>query len=349
MHSFKTIAEYKHITATQFNEELVPEQQPVVIRNFASKWPLVTAAQQSNRVLVDYLCSYYQGTKIKISAAPCSAQKRFTYNDKLNGFTFVSSEENLQRFLFRLLELEDRDNTASLSLQSAEIDKILPGLAEHNNCELRDDCSPRLWIGNQGIVDTHYDGTDNLACVVAGKRQFVLFPPSETANLYPGPLDNTPAGVPVSLVDFANPDFSKYPLYKKALVNAYKVELNPGDAIYIPMLWWHRVESMATVNALVNYWWNGSFAPDAVTPNFLDSLKVAILAMRDYTPEQRNAWRQMFNHYLFRTDIDPTDYIPKHNLHLLGEMSPEYIQKAKAFFSAKIQHSINKGVADEQK
>ena len=29
----------------------------------------------------------------------------------------------------------------------------------------------------------------------------------------------------------------------------------PGDAIYIPPLWWHHVESLGQFNVLVNYWY----------------------------------------------------------------------------------------------
>src|SRR3546814_14192490 len=71
------------------------------------------------------------------------------------------------------------------------------------------DAVPRVWIGNATHVSTHYDVSSNLACVVAGRRRFTLFPPDQIANLYVGPLDVTMAGQPASMVDLAAPDLTQ--------------------------------------------------------------------------------------------------------------------------------------------
>ena len=341
MSNFRTIPEYKDLTAKQFFDEVVPEQQPIVLRGFASGWPMVAAAKKTPNEFKEYLCRHYNGNKVTISAAPYNedkcADKRFFYNDDLTGFTFVSAQERLDLFLRRLIDLKNEEQGPALSMQSALTEDILPGLLEDNPSDFFPNVKPRLWVGNEGVVDTHYDGTDNIACVVAGRRRFTLFAPDQTSNLYPGPLEFTPAGVPVSLVNLRKPDFDRYPRFKTALHNAYHVELAPGDALFIPMLWWHHVESLHKINGLMNYWWNGSFAEDATSPNFLDSMKIAILAMRDLTPKQRDAWRCLFDHYLFKQGVDPVSYIPKHQHHLLGELSPDYIRVVKDHFVKKLQ------------
>jgi hypothetical protein len=334
---YKIIPEYSALGAQEFFEQIVPSQKPVVLRKFAEHWPLVEHGRKSPIDFVHYLNTFYSGAKTTMVVAPPSAKKRFYYNDDLTDINFLRGEERLDLFLGRLLELIERDTFPAISMQGAHTSEILPGLLQENSTDFFNDIEPRLWIGNEGIVNTHYDGSDNIACVVAGRRRFILFPPAQTGNLYPGPLNFTPAGAPTSLVDLNNPDFERYPLFKDALAEAYSVELGPGDAIYIPMLWWHHVESLEKVNALMNYWWTGSSAPNAVSPSAIDSLNIALLAMRDLNQNQRQAWRCMFDHYLFHQGIVPKSYIPEHQQHLLGDLSPEYVQSIKDYFIQKLQ------------
>lgn len=345
MTAYKTIPEYSSLSKNQFFEQIAPKQKPIVIRNFIKDWPLVACAQKSPNDFVAYLNQFYNGTKAKMVVAPPSANKRFFYNDDLTGVNYLSGEERLDLFLGRLLELLDRDVYPAISMQNAIIENLLPGLLTHNRSDFFADLDPRLWIGNQGIVSAHYDGSDNIACVVAGHRRFVLFPPEQTSNIYPGPLNFTPAGAPTSLVDFNHPDFERFPLYKHALTEAYCIELGPGDAIFIPMLWWHHVESLSKVNALVNYWWNGSSAPNAVSPSPIDSLNIALLAMRDLNIKQRNAWRHMFNHYLFKqgvdTQSDPCAYIPVHQQQILGDLSSDDVRAIKDYFIKKLNTGVH--------
>ena len=338
MTQYRKIPEYAELSKAQFFDEVAPNQKPVVIRGLAKSWPLVTAGNKSSESFVSYLEKFYTGNKTQMVVAPPAVNKRFYYNDDMTDVNFLRGEERLDLFLGRLLELSEREVFPAISMQGAVTNDILSSLTSENYCDFFLEIEPRLWIGNEGIVNTHYDGSDNMACVLHGRRRFILFPPEQTANLYPGPLNFTPAGAPTSLVNIDEPDFERFPLYKNALAEAYSVELGAGDAIFIPMLWWHHVESLEKVNALMNYWWNGSSAPNAVSPSPIDSLNIALLAMRNMTPKQRDAWRCLFDHYLFKQGVDPAAYIPEHQHHLLGEMSGEYIESVKAFFANKIKN-----------
>lgn len=336
--SYKSIPEYTKLDSQQFFEHIVPLHKPVVIREFVSNWPIVRSATQTPQDFANYLLAFYRGNKTTMVVAPPAAKKRFFYNEAMNGVNFVSGEERLDLFLGRLLELIDREIYPAVSMQSTPLNSILPGLAAENKTDFFSSIEPRLWLGNEGIVNTHYDGADNLACVVAGRRRFVLFPPEQTSNLYPGPLNFTPAGAPTSLVNLAEPDFEKYPQFSVALDHAYSAELGPGDAIFIPMLWWHHVESLSKVNGLMNYWWNGSSAPKAVSPSPIDSLNINILAMRDLNSNQRDAWRAVFDHYVFHTGVAPCSYLPKDKQQILGELSPAQVRMVKDYLINKLQN-----------
>ena len=70
--------------------------------------------------------------------------------------------------------------------------------------------------------------------------------------------------------------------------------LEPGDAIFIPSMWWHHVEALAPLNLLVNHWWRD--AP-AHMDSPMNALMHALLSVRDLPPAQRQAWAGLFHHY----------------------------------------------------
>jgi len=95
-----------------------------------------------------------------------------------------------------------------VAVQSALIADCLPGfLADHAMPLLPATIAPRIWIGNRVTTPTHFDESNNIACVVAGRRRFTLFPPEQIANLYIGPIDFAPTGTPISLVNLPDPGF----------------------------------------------------------------------------------------------------------------------------------------------
>jgi hypothetical protein len=163
--------------------------------------------------------------------------------------------------------------------------------------------------------------------VVAGRRRFTLFPPDQLSNLYAGPFDFTLSGPPVSMVDLRNPDLDRYPRFAQALEQAQVAELGPGDALYIPYFWWHHVESLESFNVLVNYWWNPA---RTLGGSPFDVLLHGILTLRDLPPAQREAWRIVFDHYVFQRSGDPMAHLPPEHRGMLGPMTPERAREIKA-------------------
>jgi hypothetical protein len=245
-------------------------------------------------------------------------QGRIFYNEDLTGFNFQRRMTKLDVVLETLTKAQADENAPTVYLGSTTIDTCLPGFRGENDLELTA-VAPlaSIWLGNRTRIAAHYDVPDNLACVAAGRRRFTLFPPDQLTNLYVGPLDFTPAGQAISMVDFAQPDFARYPKFKVALRHAQVADMNPGDAIFIPSMWWHHVEGLDAFNVLINYWWRRSpghmGTPDSV-------LLHALLSLRDLPAEQREAWRGIFDHYVFEPDEDTVRHIPERSRGVLAPL-----------------------------
>jgi hypothetical protein len=203
--------------------------------------------------------------------------------------------------------LDGREDAEAIYMQAVPVSEAAPAMMTDLVMSLVDGVPPRLWIGNSLRTSTHFDYSSNIAVHVAGAKTFTLFPPDQAANLYPGPLDVTPAGVPISLVEFDAPDLVRYPNYRQALQTAQVARLAPGDALFIPPLWWHHVDTVGPLNMLVNYWWDEIKAPP-IEP--LTALYTAAVAIQNMPPAQRAAWRALFDYYVFRETGDPVGHLP---------------------------------------
>ena len=289
--------------------KLLQSTEPVVLRGLVSGWPAVQAAVASEQGAGQYLRRFSgDATVFAFRGAP-DIDGRFFYNDDLSGFNFDPMRARLDAILSEIEDHRDDAKPPSIYVGSTTIETCLPGFREENDVDLGNQGAlASVWIGNRTRIAAHFDLPDNLACIVAGHRRFTLFPPDQLSNLYIGPLDFTPAGQSISLVDFRKPDLAKYPKFAAAMEHAQVAELGPGDAIFIPSMWWHHVEALDSFNVLVNYWWRQS-------PEFMDTpintLMLALMTIRDLPREQRAAWQELFRHYVFEADEHTSAHIGK--------------------------------------
>jgi hypothetical protein len=295
--------------------------QPLVLRGVAAGWPLVRAGLESPRAVCDYLLRYYRQATVGVFLGQPDIEGRFFYNPEITGLNFKPALIKLDTVLGEILRHVDAARPPALYVGSTTIDTCLPEFRRENDLNLgvRDPLAS-IWVGNRSRIAAHQDLPDNLACVAVGHRRFTLFPPDQLPNLYIGPLDFTPAGQPISLVDFKKPDFARFPNFAIALEHARVAELGPGDALFIPSLWWHHIESLDPINVLVNYWWRRS-------PDYMDSpihaLLYAIMTVRDLPEEQRKALELMYQHYVFAAGSATTDHIPEAARRVLGPIDAD--------------------------
>lgn len=309
-----------NVTVTQWQTDIMPAFQPAVLKAFFSQWPIVGAATSSDQSLQHYVATMDSGWHVDTLLMAADTAGRIGYQPGLTGFNYEKRQYPLAAIMTQLLQTATDSAAVRIAAQSALVSDCLPDFMRFNvNPLLAESVIPRIWLGNQVMVPAHFDDADNLACVVAGKRTFTLFPPEQVSNMYIGPLDYTPTGAPISLVDFSRPDYTRFPRAREALQHALVAELEPGDALYIPALWWHQVESTAAVNLLVNYWWGGSIGTADSRPAPFNSLLHSLLSFRELPPHQRQAWQAMFSHFLLGNHDEIRAHIPANKRGILGQ------------------------------
>ena len=317
----KAVEEIEALDAAGFEEKVRPQYRPVVIRSLACEWPLVKAASGDCLAALGYLESFDTGRPTDVMIAPQSQKGRFFYSDDMTGFNFRREKLSLSGLAAHLRQIADSAEPIGIYAGATPTASHLPGFDEDNTLPLAEGmmAAPRIWLGNASQIATHFDLSDNIAVVAAGKRRFTLFPPDATQYLYIGPLDRTLAGQPVSMVDPLAPDLESYPRFAEAIKRAQFAELEPGDAIYIPTLWWHHVAARAPVNVLVNYWHN-----DARHGGGFLAMIHALLSIRDLPQPQKDAWRHWFDHFVFAEDAaDAAAYLPAHARGVTGPATTE--------------------------
>lgn len=305
--------------AVRYVRDIVPRHRPVVMRGLVAHWPVVTAGLAGPQAIADYLKAMDSGAPTTLFTAAPELKGRFFYSKDMRGLNFTSRPIVLSDLLDMLVRLAGTPDAPGLYAGATPAAHSAGAFAAANPLPLpTPGGEPRLWIGNATQTATHFDGSHNVACVVAGRRRFILFPPAQVANLYVGPVDRTPAGQPVSMVDPLAPDLTRYPRFADAWDHALQAELQPGDAVFIPALWWHHVQSTTDLNVMVNYWYRTG-------PNTMPmaAMMHAVASIRELPLAERTAWKAWFDTYIFSANaLDAIAHLPEHARGVLGPPSP---------------------------
>jgi hypothetical protein len=219
--NLKNIDRVKSISKSEFVQNYLKPQVPVVIENLVDNWPAVSKWN------FDYIKQ-----KVGDKIVPLYDDRPVDYKDGFNEphATMKMSEyvDLLQKeptkyriFLYNVLkevpELQDDFDFPDIGL------KLMKSL-------------PMLFFGGEDShTFMHYD--IDLANILhfhfQGKKECILYPNGEKKHLYK---------VPHSLIthesiDFSNPDFERWPALKKAC--GYRTELEHGNVLYMPEGYWH--------------------------------------------------------------------------------------------------------------
>jgi hypothetical protein len=294
-------------------DELFAANQPVLLKGLVKDWPLVKTAQNTPQHVMSQLEKNYSGRPMLVYKGLPQIKARFGYNEACTGFNFDTQRSTIPQVFNTIREQLSQDEHEYLYINSLKFDDGFPALSsahqlsfEHEEFENNVPVA-KIWLGTESIAAAHFDQPKNIACCVLGKRRFTLFAPEQIHNLYPGPLTPTPGGQVITMADLNEPDFERFPKLQQALDSAYIVELEPGDALYYPNMWWHQVQAYDRFNVMVNFWWMTA-QPHMGNP--MDLLMHGMMNLRDRPATEKEAWKVLFDYYVFGDPETVREHLP---------------------------------------
>lgn len=322
-------------------DELFDANEPVVMRGLVAAWPLVLAGRESPLRAMEYLTSGYSGKPAKVYVGDPAIKGRFLYDDSCTRLNYrVETSDLLDVFAAIREGLDSADHPYYYS-PSLIFQEGFPGLESDNKLGFDHEAfegipiTKKSWIGTESVTGAHFDLPANIACCAVGRRRFTLFPPEQVRNLYPGPIHLTPGGQVTTMVNVGNPDLEAYPRFKDALNACIVADLEPGDALYYPSMWWHNVEATERFNTLINHWW---YESPRYMADPLDVLMHAILGLRDRPDHVKAAWRELFDYYVFGPADTPRAHLPEAAHGALAELDETLARRLRAM----LQQTLNR-------
>jgi len=313
-------------------EAFLGGNEPVVIRGLVAHWP---EAAMGPEELLATIGTAAVDAPLPFYTAPPDARGRVFYNAAMDGFNFERRSGRLRDCCDWLAANAGRDDAGMLYVGSTAVERWWPGFRGEHPLDLgREPSICSLWLGNRTRIAAHYDFPSNLACVVSGRRRFTLFPPDCAMDLHIGPLEHTPSGQPISLVDFHAVDEARFPRFSRALERALVAELEAGDAVFIPSMWWHHVEAFDTVNVLINYWWRDS-ALYLGSPQL--ALLHAALAIGQLKAGERQLWEQLFRQLVFQREEADFEHLERHARGVLGDINETQARALRQHMAKQLQ------------
>lgn len=213
-----------------FIADYVSKNRPVILSGAMEQWP---AFQKWN---LDYFRQAHGNSIVSIQDGRDS-DPHFERNQK-----FHRSEIKFSKFLDRLDSTErSNDFYMTAGNMSEHKDSLIKIFADCESLNIGDGYlegppDGSLWIGPRGtITPLHFDMINNLFCQIMGRKRVRMVPSWSMPWVY------NDYHV-YSDVDAANPDLSAHPLFENATV--YDFEIKPGEILFIPIGWWHHLESL---------------------------------------------------------------------------------------------------------
>jgi len=220
----------------EFVHSYIGSSRPVILTGVMEDWPA------RRRWSLDWLASEF-------------GDRDITVGETEGGHLVVSRSSGVVQREMMLGDFIDRLRAGDPGYYLlSSLDERLPELLD----DLRFDTlvakaswrSLRMWIGGPDTrAALHHDLPENFLAQVTGRKRIILIDRRHGRNVYRnGPLHGAPN---FCAVDAEDPDYARFPRFRQ--VESITVDLEPGEILYIPRLWWHQVRSL-DLSISVNQW-----------------------------------------------------------------------------------------------
>jgi jumonji domain-containing protein 7 len=244
------------VTRAQFAEKYFSRKIPAIVTDATADWGM------SGQWSPEYLISLIGAKPVTVSV---SANGKFSYDPSGKKISDSFSEQTMS-FAEAARQIAAEESDRQLYVMQQSIPVKFPELMR----EIRvpqwvpniNETSINLWFGRNSVTPLHYDATNNFFAQQYGEKHFTIFAPSDTARLYPHPIDSKMAHL--SSVDLDHPDLRAYPDF--SLARPIRFTVKAGELLFLPAFWWHQVRSPA-VSTSVSIWWMPELQQYVQSPN----------------------------------------------------------------------------------
>lgn len=223
----------KDLEGQEFLDQFYAPGRPVVLCGEFDDWPALS------RWTPDYLKSVIGAAEIEFqgcrSRNPDFERAKESHRQSMPFDRFVDmiSEKHAANdaYVTAYNAANNRSALSSLDDDLGSIDKILSP----------DGAYPQgmVWIGPKDtFTPLHHDLTNNLILQIVGRKRIILAAPGETPKLY------NDHHVFSRIRDLESPEFSLENFPRSAGLATHTIELAPGEALFVPVGWWHQVRSL---------------------------------------------------------------------------------------------------------
>jgi hypothetical protein len=224
------IRETAQLSAAEFFEDYYYENRPVVMRGYANDWP----ARQ--KWTPDFIKAHYGDVTVDITdnrlSNPNYDMEHIKHTRTCTLGEFVDRVKSNQSGNDAYMVANNR------AIETPDFAPILSDVhydPEMFNADLWKGCSA-FWLGPAGtITPTHHDTCNILFVQLYGRKSFKLFSPLESDML-------VGARSMYADIDPEQPDYLAHP--NLSSITERTATLEPGDAIFLPVGWWHHVRSL---------------------------------------------------------------------------------------------------------